>query len=71
MQTKETCNLYSKTYLVPDVNYSALTREQQLEKMQLYIDLLNGFDSSVSLQIRLEVAGKNNRYCRAPAVFSA
>lgn len=50
---KETCNLYSKTYLVPDVNYSALTREQQLEKMQLYIDLLNGFDSSVSLQITL------------------
>ena len=50
---KETCNLYSKTYLVPDVNYSALTREQQLEKMQLYIDLLNGFDSSVSLQISL------------------
>ena len=50
---KETTNLYSKTYLVPDVNYSALTREQQLEKMQLYIDLLNGFDSSTSLQITM------------------
>lgn len=50
---KETTNLYSKTYLVPDVNYSALTKEQQLEKMQLYIELLNGFDSSTSLQITL------------------
>lgn len=50
---KETTNLYSKTYLVPDVNYSALTREQQLEKLQLYIDLLNGFDSTTSIQISL------------------
>ena len=50
---RETTNLYSKTYLVPDVNYSALTKDQQLEKMQLYIDLLNGFDSSTSLQITL------------------
>ena len=50
---KETTNLYSKTYLVPDINYSALTREQQLEKLQLYIELLNGFDSSVSLQITI------------------
>lgn len=50
---KETTNLYSKTYLVPDVNYSALTKAQQLEKMQLYISLLNGFDSSISLQVTL------------------
>ncbi len=50
---RETMNLYSKTYLVPDINYSALTREQQLEKMQLYIELLNGFDSSTSLQLTL------------------
>ena len=50
---KETTNLYSKTYLVPDVNYSALTREQQLEKLTLYIDLLNGFDSTTSIQISL------------------
>lgn len=50
---KETTNLYSKTYLVPDVNYSALTREEQLVKMQLYIELLNGFDSTVSLQMTL------------------
>ena len=50
---KETANLYSKTYLVPDVNYSALTKAQQLEKMQEYIDLLNGFDSSVSLQVSI------------------
>lgn len=50
---RETANLYSKTYLVPDINYSALTKEQQLEKMQIYIDLLNGFDSTVSLQVTL------------------
>lgn len=50
---KETANLYSKTYLVPDVNYSALTKEQQLEKMQAYIELLNGFDSSVSMQLSI------------------
>ena len=50
---KETTNLYSKTYLVPDVNYSALTREQQLEKLTIYIDLLNGFDSTTSIQISL------------------
>lgn len=50
---RETTNLYSKTYLVPDVNYSALTREQQLEKMQIYIDLLNGFDSTISFQMTL------------------
>lgn len=50
---KESTNLYSKTYLVPDVNYSALTRDEQLEKLQLYIELLNGFDSTVSLQITL------------------
>lgn len=50
---KETTNLYSKTYLVPDINYSALTKQQQLEKMQLYIELLNGFDSSISLQVSM------------------
>lgn len=50
---KETTNLYSKTYLVPDVNYSALTRDEQLEKLQLYIELLNGFDSTISLQFTL------------------
>lgn len=58
---KETTNLYSKTYLVPDVNYSALTKEQQLEKMQLYIDLLNGFDASVSLQLSI-MNTKINKY---------
>lgn len=50
---RETANLYSKVYLVPDVNYFALTKEQQLEKMQIYIDLLNGFDSTVSLQVTM------------------
>lgn len=50
---KEILNLYSKTYLVPDVNYSALTRDQQLIKLQSYIELLNGFDSSTSLQVTM------------------
>lgn len=50
---RETANLYSKTYLVPDINYSALTTEEQLEKMQLYIDLLNGFDDTSSIQLSL------------------
>lgn len=50
---KETANLYSKTYLVPDINYSALTREDQLEKMQSYIDLLSGFDDTASIQLSL------------------
>ena len=56
----DTANLYSKTYLVPDVNYSALTQAQQLEKMQNYIDLLNGFDSSVSVQISIVNTKINN-----------
>lgn len=50
---KETGNLYSKTYLVPDINYSALTQEEQLDKMQTYIDLLNGFDDTSSVQLSL------------------
>ena len=50
---RTTANLYSKTYLVPDINYSALTKNQQLEKLQIYIDLLNGFDSSTSLQVSM------------------
>lgn len=50
---KESANLYSKTYLVPDVNYSSLTRQEQAEKMQIYMELLNGFDNTVSLQVSL------------------
>ena len=50
---KEYANIYSKTYKVPDCNYSALTEDEQLEKMQLYIEMLNGLDSNVSLQISI------------------
>ena len=50
---RETVNLYSKTYLVPDVNYSALPEEQQREMVQQYANLLNGFDSKASLQVTL------------------
>lgn len=50
---KQTANLYSKTYLVPDINYSAVTRDQQEEIQALYIELLNGFDDTSSLQISI------------------
>lgn len=49
----ETLNLYSKTYAVPDCNYSALTHDQQIEKLNTYMDFLNGFDRMVSLQISI------------------
>ena len=50
---KQLANLYSKTYLVPDINYSAVTQEQQEELQALYIELLNGFDDSASLQVTI------------------
>ncbi len=50
---KQIANLYSKTYLVPDINYSAVTKEQQEELQALYIELLNGFDDTASLQISI------------------
>ena len=50
---KQIANLYSKTYLVPDINYSAVTKEQQEELQALYIELLNGFDDTASLHILL------------------
>ncbi|HPY84616.1 MAG TPA: ATP-binding protein [Ruminococcus flavefaciens] len=50
---KEYANIYSKTYKVPDCNYSSLTEDEQLEKMQIFIDCLNGMDSNVSLQISI------------------
>ncbi len=50
---KQTANLYSKTYLVPDVNYSTVPIKRQGELQALYIELLNGFDDTASLQISL------------------
>ena len=50
---KQTANLYSKTYLVPDINYSSVTMEQQEELQALYIELLNGFDDTSSLQVSI------------------
>lgn len=50
---KQTANLYSKTYLVPDINYSSVTMEQQEELQELYIELLNGFDDTSSLQVSI------------------
>ena len=50
---RETVNIYSKTYLVPDVNYAALPEEQQIEMIRQYVSLLNSFDSQASLQVTL------------------
>lgn len=50
---RQVLNLYSKSYLVPDINYSALTRDEQEEIMQVFTELLNGFDPSTTLQISL------------------
>lgn len=50
---KQTANLYSKTYLVPDINYSSVPIDKQEELQALYIELLNGFDDTVSLQVSI------------------
>ena len=50
---KQTANLYSKTYLVPDINYSSVPIEKQKELQTIYIELLNGFDDTVSLQVSI------------------
>ena len=50
---KQTANLYSKSYLVPDINYSSLPQSEQENKLMSYIDLLNGFDSAASVQVTL------------------
>jgi hypothetical protein len=50
---KQTANLYSKSYLVPDINYASLPSTEQETKLLAYVDLLNGFDSSASVQITL------------------
>ena len=50
---KQTANLYSKSYLVPDINYSSLPATEQEVKLLAYVDLLNGFDSSASVQVTM------------------
>lgn len=50
---RQTVNLYSKSYLVPDVNYSTLPRDQQEAIQEIYAALLNGFDNTASIQITL------------------
>ena len=50
---RETVNLYSKSYLVPDINYAVLTEDEQSEKLRQFADMLNAFDSTVSVQISL------------------
>ena len=50
---KQTGNLYSKSYLIPDINYSSLPESEQEIKLLAYVDLLNGFDSSASVQVTL------------------
>ena len=50
---RDTMNLYSKSYLVPDINYSALTEAEQEVIMDVFTEMLNGFDTSATLQISL------------------
>lgn len=50
---KLTANLYSKTYLVPDANYSSLTEKEQLEKLNSFVKMMNGFDTASSVQISI------------------
>jgi type IV secretory pathway VirB4 component len=50
---KQTANLYSKSYLVPDFNYSSLPATEKELKLLAYVDLLNGFDSAASVQVTL------------------
>lgn len=50
---KQTVNLYSKTYLVPDINYSSVPVDKQRELQKIYIEMLNGFDDTASLQISI------------------
>ena len=49
----ETVNLYSKSYQMPDINYTALTEDEQEVKLRQFSELLNSFDSTVSVQISL------------------
>lgn len=49
----ETVSLYSKSYLVSDINYTALTENEQEVKLRQFSELLNSFDSTVSVQISL------------------
>ena len=41
---RELLNLYSKTYLIADVNYTALTKDEQYMMLQQYAALLNLFN---------------------------
>lgn len=50
---KQIVNLYSKTYLVPDINYSSVPVDKQRELQKIYIEMLNGFDDTASLQISI------------------
>lgn len=50
---RELLNLYSKTYLIADVNYTALTKDEQYLMLQQYAALLNLFNEKASLQISL------------------
>ncbi len=56
---KEVLNLYSKTYLIADVNYTALTKTEQYALLQQYAAMLNLFNEKASLQISLVNASVN------------
>ncbi len=49
----ETVSLFSKSYLIEDINYTVLSDDEQEVKLRQYADLLNGFDSTVSVQLSM------------------
>ena len=49
----ETVSLFSKSYLIEDTNYTVLSADEQEVKLRQYADLLNSFDSTVSVQFSM------------------
>lgn len=51
-------NKYSKTYEYADINYASAAGEEQEQLFLAYADILNGFDTTVDIQITIH----NNKY---------
>ncbi len=50
---KEETNLYSKTYELHDTHYHTLIESEQEDIVKSYMAMINGFDSSVGIQISM------------------
>ncbi len=51
-------NKYSKTYEYDDINYASAAGEEQEQLFLAYADVLNGFDTTVDVQVTIH----NNKY---------